>query len=105
MTIYIDIILLENLCMNYIILMATGMVSKSHINQIRILVSSLIGGIYAVISMLSILNASITLVLKILLSISMVYIAFNPKNFKQILKHLVSLLISPISCVTMRTDL
>ncbi len=89
MTIYIDIILLENLCMNYIILMATGMVSKSHINQIRILVSSLIGGIYAVISMLSILNASITLVLKILLSISMVYIAFNPKNFKQIFKELV----------------
>lgn len=89
MTIYIDIILLENLCMNYIILMATGIVSKSHINQIKILISSLIGGIYAVISVLSKLNATITLVVKILLSISMVYIAFSPKNFKQIFKELI----------------
>ena len=89
MTIYVDVILLENLCMNFIILIATGIVSKSKINKVRIFISSLIGGIYAAVSMINMSKTSVTLIIKILLSISMVYIAFNPKNFKQTFKELI----------------
>lgn len=89
MTIYLDIILMENLCMNYIILFATGMICKANIKQIRLLISSLLGGIYAVLSFAPILEIYSTLLLKIILSITMIYIAFNPKNLKLLLKQLI----------------
>lgn len=43
MTIYIDVVLIENLCMNYIILFATGYILKTKRNPIRLFFSSLIG--------------------------------------------------------------
>ena len=45
MTVYIDIILLENLCMNYIILFATAYIMKLKISHIRLVASSGIGAI------------------------------------------------------------
>ena len=53
MTIYIDIIILENLIMNYIILYATGLISKNKIYYFRILCASLIGAIYSVTQYIS----------------------------------------------------
>ena len=47
MTIYIDIIIVENLIMNYIILYATGLISKSKKSYLRMFMASLIGAIYA----------------------------------------------------------
>ena len=89
MTVYLDIILLENICMNYIILLATGLILKNKINNIRILLSSLLGGIYAVCSYITKLEIYSTLIMKIILSVTMVYVAFNSKNIKQLLKQLV----------------
>lgn len=88
MTIYIDIIILENICMNYIILFATGLINKARIKQIPIIISSAIGSIYAVLSFMSILEVYSSLILKILLSIAMIYLAFKPKNLKILLKQL-----------------
>lgn len=91
MTIYLDIILCENLLMNYIILFATYVIIKPKIKhpQIRIILSSLIGSIYAVIVYLNILSIYSNLFAKIILSIVMVYIAFNPKNAKILLKQMI----------------
>ncbi len=86
MTIYIDIVLIENLIMNYIILCATSIIMKLKINYIRIFIGSLIGAIYAVISYMSTFEAYSTLVLKIILSIIIVYISFNPQTVKKLLK-------------------
>lgn len=74
--------------MNYIILFATGIILKTHVKVIRILISSTLGSIYAIISYISILEIYSNIFLKILLSIAMVYIAFNGKNIKQFLKQL-----------------
>ena len=49
MTIYIDVILIENLIMNYIILLATGLVVKVKIKHIRLIIASLVGAIYSVL--------------------------------------------------------
>ena len=87
MTLYIDIIFLENLFMNYIILYATGI--KAPIKLIRTFLSSSIGSIYAVVSYMSILEIYSNIFLKIMLSITMVYIAFNPKNVKSFFKELI----------------
>ena len=49
-TIYVDIVLLENLCMNYIILFGTAYIIKIKVKHIRILLASLIGAVYAVLA-------------------------------------------------------
>lgn len=89
MTVYLDIILIENICMNYIILLATGLIVKNKITKTRILLSSLLGSIYAVTSYITKLQIYSTIIMKIILSIGMIYLAFKPKNIKQMLKHLV----------------
>lgn len=88
MTIYIDIIFLENLFMNYIIIYATGIIVKAPIKIIRTFLASGIGGIYAILSYMSMLEICSNLFLKIALSVVMVYIAFNPKNKKIFFKQL-----------------
>ena len=89
LTLYIDIIFLENLFMNYIILFATGTILKLPIKIIRTFISSTIGSIYAIISYMSILKIYSNSILKVILSIAMVYIAFNSKNIKQFFKQLI----------------
>lgn len=89
LTIYIDIIFLENLFMNYIILFATGIIVRAPIKIIRTLISSMLGSIYAIVSYMSILEIYSSLFLKIVLSISMVYIAFGSKNIKLFFKQLI----------------
>ena len=90
MTIYLDIILCENLLMNYIILFATYVIIKPKTKhpQIRMILSSLLGSIYAIIIYLNILSIYTNLLAKITLSVVMVYIAFAPPNIKQLLKQI-----------------
>ena len=89
MVIYLDIILIENLFMNYIILFATALVTKAKIKIWRLILSSALGGIYAAVSFMSILEIYSGLILKILLSIAMIYIAFNAKTLKTMFKQLI----------------
>ena len=86
MTIYIDVVLIENLLMNYIILFATAIILKIQIKQIRLITGSLIGAIYTIISYISGLKIYSNFFLKLILSIIIIYISFNPKNLKKLLK-------------------
>ena len=88
MTIYIDIILLENLIMNYIILCVTAIIVKTEIKHIRLLIGSLIGGIYAIVSYMSQWQVYSMMILKIILSIIIIHVAFNPQTVKKMLKEL-----------------
>ena len=88
MTIYIDIVLIENLIMNYVILFATGLVLKLKINQIRVIIASLLGALYSIIAYAGILKIYSSFALKIILSILIVYIAFNPQNAKKMWKYI-----------------
>lgn len=88
MTIYIDIVLIENLIMNYIILFATGLVVKIKINQMRIIIASLLGAVYSIIAYTGILKIYSSFVLKIVLSVLIVYIAYNPQNAKKMGKYI-----------------
>lgn len=89
MTIYIDIVIIENLIMNYIILCATGIVSKNKIRPLRLIMASLLGAIYSVVAYMKILEIYSNIVLKILLSVIIVYIAYNPQTVKKLWKTLV----------------
>ncbi|MBO4816644.1 MAG: sigma-E processing peptidase SpoIIGA [Clostridia bacterium] len=86
MTIYLDIIFLENLFMNFIIIYACEIILKMPIKILRTFFSSMLGSIYAIISYTSTLRIYSSILLKLMLSIAMVYIAFAPKNIKSFLK-------------------
>lgn len=74
--------------MNYIILFATAVINKVEIKLIRILLSSILGSIYAVVAYTNILSNSTGVIIKILLSVAMIYIAFKPEGFKRFIKQL-----------------
>lgn len=85
-TIYIDIIFLENLIMNSIILYATAIILKIKPKAIKVIVSSAIGGIYAIITYVTEIQAYTSVVLKSILAIIMIYVAFNPQSIKKMWK-------------------
>ena len=89
MTLYIDLILLENIIMNYIMILATGMICRVNIKHFRLLVASFIGAIYAILVYLFDLKIYTNIGTKILISICMVYIAFNSINIKVLSKQLI----------------
>ena len=53
MTIYLDVVFLENISMNAMILYATGVVIKTKCKFFKILLSSMIGALYAVRNILN----------------------------------------------------
>ena len=86
MTIYIDVVFLENLVMNSIILIASGIILKKKLKWIGILLASSLGAVYTIIGYISVLEIYSNLVLKVILSILIIYIAFNPQTVKQLWK-------------------
>ena len=88
MTIYIDIVLIENLIMNYIILFTTAVVLKIKVNHIRLILASLLGAGYSIIAYMEIIKVYSSIILKIILSVLIIYIAFNPQNIKKMCKDL-----------------
>lgn len=88
MTIYVDVVLIENLIMNYIILLATGLILKIRIKHIRLILGSLLGAIYSIVAYTGILKVYSSFILKIILSIIIVYIAYNPQAVKKLCKEL-----------------
>jgi len=78
MTIYIDIIVIENIFMNYLILFICKKIINENTSNLRIILSSLIGTIYAIsVLFFEDLNNAI---IKIWFSIIMILVAF--RNYK-----------------------
>ena len=90
MTIYIDIVLIENLIMNSIILYATVIVLKLKVKAIRLILASLIGAIYSIIAYISTLEIYTNIILKFILSIIIIYVAYNPQSAKKMWKELIT---------------
>ena len=88
MTIYVDVVLIENLIMNYIILFATGLILKIKIKHIRLILGSLLGAIYSIVAYTGFLKLYSSFILKIILSVIIVYIAYNPQSVKKLSKEL-----------------
>lgn len=88
MTIYLDVVLFENIILNYIIIWSTSIISKSKTTIIRTLLSSLIGGIFAILGYITDVDFLLSLVLRVIISILMMIVAFQNYNFKKIVKEL-----------------
>lgn len=89
MIVYVDLIFIENMIINYAILYMTIYFNHGKKSHVKIFASSLIGSAYAVISIISnniIINNAI---IKILLSLIMVYIICPYRNMKKIREFLI----------------
>ena len=86
MVIYIDMLFLENFILDFIILYVTGLISKNKIKFLKLLLGSALGAIYVVMYYFIKINVYSNIIIKLLLSIIMIYISFVPTNFKEMLK-------------------
>lgn len=89
MTVYIDILFLENFILNFIILYATGLISKNKIKILKISLGSILGAIYVIITYLIKNKMYLNILFKLILSIVIVYISFTPKSLKEMLKMII----------------
>ncbi|AST58732.1 sigma-E processing peptidase SpoIIGA [Thermoanaerobacterium thermosaccharolyticum] len=83
---YVDVIFLENLIINYIILYLTKRFSKSKARNINLFFSSLLGASYVILIFFSLPNIIYSLPFKIIISILMIIITFGYKKLYEFIK-------------------
>jgi stage II sporulation protein GA (sporulation sigma-E factor processing peptidase) len=77
MEIYLDVLILENIVMNYLILWTSGKLSKMRTTNLRLFMGALLGALYAAFLIIRPdIRVYYTVVAKILLSIAMIAITF-----------------------------
>lgn len=89
MEIYLDIVILENIVINYLILLVTSRFSKNRTSSLRLFLGSVAGTAYLVLMiLLPDTQVYATLFSKFLLSVAMVAIAFNFRKISAFVKTL-----------------
>lgn len=86
MTIYLDIVFLENFILNYVIILSTALISKSKIKIISIMLSSMIGAIFSILNYMLDIDLLGNMIFKIIISFLMMQIAFKEFKIKKLLK-------------------
>lgn len=86
MIVYIDIILAINMVMNTAILYVTAKILKVNICILRIFAGALIGSLYSFVLLLPPLSFLMSFLAKLLLSLLIVFVTFNPTNLRIFLK-------------------
>lgn len=95
MDIYLDILILENIVMNYLILLLTAKFSKHRTSHLRLFLGALVGASYVVFLLLfPNLKMYYTTTAKIVLSLLIVAIAFSPEKIGSFIKTLAIFYIS-----------
>ena len=84
--VYGDVILLENLIMNYLILWSTARLTRYKYSKLKLLIAALLGSIYALFSYFPEYSYLYSFFMKILFSILIVIIAYMPAYFHLLLK-------------------
>lgn len=89
LVVYPDIVFIENVVIDYFILLVAGKLSKSKTSNLRLLLGSALGAAYAVVMLLlPDMKIYTTFLAKIGLSLVMVAIAFTPDKISSFLKAL-----------------
>lgn len=72
--------------MNAIIIYASAIILKIKLKTIRVILASGIGSIYAITTYVTELHIYTSIISKVILSIIMVYVSFNPQSIKKLFK-------------------
>lgn len=86
--VYLDVLILENVVVNYLILWVTAKLSRNIISGLRLAAASLVGALYLVLIFFPGMGIYHTATAKFLLSLAIVAIAFSPHRLKGFIKTL-----------------
>ncbi|MGE4284240.1 MAG: sigma-E processing peptidase SpoIIGA [Clostridia bacterium] len=75
--VYVDVLFIVNLLINYALLWTTGKMSKQKISTVRLLTGAAVGAIYAVIMFFPAFKIYYTMMAKVVFSMLLIAIAFN----------------------------
>lgn len=84
MKIYVEVAIIDNLVINFLLLYLTGKFYKLSFSKLRLFLASLIGTAFALIFPLLRVGVFVLFCLKTLLGLVLVYVAFSPKKVKEL---------------------
>ncbi len=84
MEVYVECVLLENLLIDYMLVSGAGLISRKRNSRLRCAVSATFGGIFSVLFPIFGLDGVIAFLLKIAAGVIMLFIAFDFKNFGEV---------------------
>lgn len=84
MYIYIDILIITNIYINYFLLKATSKMTHSVLRDGKCIISALIGSLFSLIILLPELNTAVLLLIRILTAFIMVFVSFYGKTFREL---------------------
>lgn len=90
MTIYIDLIMLLNFFLDFLLLVTVSLILKRNIKLIRIIIASFVGGLSIITLFINMSSLSL-FILKFIISIFMCLISFSYKNIKYTLNNILYL--------------
>ena len=90
MTIYIDLIILLNFFLDFLLLITVSLILKRNTKLIRVIIASFVGGI-SIISLFINMSSLSLFILKFIISIFMCLISFSYKNIKYTLNNILYL--------------
>ena len=93
MTVYIDIVILENFLINFFLLYLTLQILKDTIIYKRVILSAFLGAIYTLFVFVPGLNILTSLPLKLLFSFGMITIISERRELKTIIKRYITFLV------------
>jgi len=88
MDVYVDVLIAENLVMNYLIIWLTTKIIKEKTNSARMLAASAVGALYALLLFFPGYKVLYSVVMKVILSFLIVVIAFAPATLSGFVKQL-----------------
>ncbi len=88
MEIYLDVLVLENVVINYMILAVTARFSRSRTSSLRLFAGAFIGALYVILILLPDMKIYTSVLAKLLLSLVIVAVAFKPEKLMNYLKNL-----------------
>lgn len=84
-TIYIDVLIVLNIYVNFILILATSKITRSKVSNIRGILSASYGSIYSLLILFPKINSLLNICIKIFAVVTIVLIAFGYVNFKRTL--------------------
>lgn len=85
-TVYIDVLISINLFINYFLLLSTAKILSLKPERKRIILASFIGSLYSLVILLPTINMVLSLFIKLIMSITIVILAFEIQSIKIFLK-------------------
>lgn len=85
-TIYVDVLLVLNIYVNFFLLKATAKFTHTRLGICRCVLSSAVGSLFALIILLPSMNAFLTLLIKLIAAVAVVWLAFGFHGRGQFLK-------------------